>query len=621
MVIVLFVKVLISARFLLVRFQIEAICKKTTPRQILKELDNLKDSPEGLLDRTYGRVMDDLRKQPESCELALKVFAWLVRAGRPLTLSEMRVAVSVEPDRYELDELDYPDPMTLLDVCGGLVTIDEETDGIRLAHYTVQEYLVQHAILPNAEFNLARACITYLSFDEFAKGHCESPYSFSSRIELFPLLEYAVDQLSFHLNTCDQNLTTDMVLRFLGNSGSFLSYSQVADVQNILSFHGWYWNSEIFEGSTLQLACSIGHLPAVLKLLEQATADEISAQNNSGETALHRAVRGNHEAVVRVLLERGADLSLCTNWLETPLHHAANWAYETVLGLLIEKGADISAQNTQGRTPLHGAASRKGDPEAVVRFLLDKGADHSALDESGETVLHSAVSAGNEAVVKTLLEKGADILAQTKTGGTALYFAARASNWVMVQVLLEKGADNLVLNERGEAALHGAAQTYRANGVVIKILIEGGADVSAQTKSGETALHFAIQYENEAALRVLLENGADHSIPDGEGKTALHLAALSGNETIVKMLLENGALVSVVAKDGATPLHNAADHGYKSIVQFLLEKGADHSALDYAGKTPLDYAILRKYHAQDETIQLLREKGAILTQGKAEEQA
>lgn len=140
--------------------------------KILAELESLKNSSsnEKLLDPTYNRIMETLRGKPKNCvTLALQVLSWLVMAKWTLTVDEIRIAVSVEPDRYELDDLDLPDIVTLLDVCAGLVTINEDTNTIRLAHYTIQEYLLNTSVIPgDAGLKVATACITYLSFDIFS---------------------------------------------------------------------------------------------------------------------------------------------------------------------------------------------------------------------------------------------------------------------------------------------------------------------------------------------------------------------------------------------------------------------------------------------------------------------
>ncbi|KAH7132772.1 ankyrin repeat-containing domain protein [Dactylonectria macrodidyma] len=56
----------------------------------------------------------------------------------------------------------------------------------------------------------------------------------------------------------------------------------------------------------------------------------------------------------------------------TPLSFAAESGQEAVVRLLLEKGAAIESKDDNGCTPLSLAAKR-GD-EAIVRLLLEKGA-------------------------------------------------------------------------------------------------------------------------------------------------------------------------------------------------------------------------------------------------------
>jgi ankyrin repeat protein len=57
----------------------------------------------------------------------------------------------------------------------------------------------------------------------------------------------------------------------------------------------------------------------------------------------------------RVLLDAGADIqarSRNDHYGDTPLHAAAHGNQKDVVRLLIERGADVDARNPAGRTPL-----------------------------------------------------------------------------------------------------------------------------------------------------------------------------------------------------------------------------------------------------------------------------
>ncbi|CAD7695035.1 unnamed protein product [Ostreobium quekettii] len=93
-----------------------------------------------------------------------------------------------------------------------------------------------------------------------------------------------------------------------------------------------------------------------------------------------------------------------------------------VVKLLLEKGANISARNKEGNTPMMYAAGHGHTP--VVDKLLDFGAPLDLVDENGDTVLHHAAKWGQMPVVKLLLEKGADTSIRNKEGVPHGYTAA-----------------------------------------------------------------------------------------------------------------------------------------------------------------------------------------------------
>ena len=63
---------------------------------------------------------------------------------------------------------------------------------------------------------------------------------------------------------------------------------------------------------------------------------------------------------------------------QTPLSWAAQNGHEAVVKLLLEKGADVESKSSNGRTPLSWAA--ENGHEAVVKLLLEKGADVESKD-------------------------------------------------------------------------------------------------------------------------------------------------------------------------------------------------------------------------------------------------
>jgi hypothetical protein len=94
-------------------------------------------------------------------ELAKRVLSWITCAKRPLTKLELQHALAIEVGNLELDEENLPQIEDMISVCAGLVTIDQESDIIRLIHHTTQEYFerTQNQWFPNAEADITKICV------------------------------------------------------------------------------------------------------------------------------------------------------------------------------------------------------------------------------------------------------------------------------------------------------------------------------------------------------------------------------------------------------------------------------------------------------------------------------
>jgi ankyrin repeat protein len=76
---------------------------------------------------------------------------------------------------------------------------------------------------------------------------------------------------------------------------------------------------------------------------------------------------------------------------------------ETVMKVLLEKGADIESKDNEGRTALMRAAIY--DQKTIVKLLLEKGADVNSKDNAGHTALWFAYKDRHQSIVDLLLQK------------------------------------------------------------------------------------------------------------------------------------------------------------------------------------------------------------------------
>ena len=125
------------------------------------------------------------------------------------------------------------------------------------------------------------------------------------------------------------------------------------------------------------------------------------------EQALEDAVANCDTALVKLLLDAGADPNVHNPYGTTVLERAVANCDTTLVKLLLDAGADPNLpDNPYGTTVLEKAVS-DCDTE-LVRMLLDAGADPNVHNPYGTTVLERAVANCDRALVKLLLDAGAD---------------------------------------------------------------------------------------------------------------------------------------------------------------------------------------------------------------------
>jgi hypothetical protein len=129
-----------SLRFLLAQLHLNSLIGSKSIKILRKALQEfLKGS--NAYDHAYKKAMDRIQRQIiNSREFAKQVLSWITYAKRSLTTLKLQHIFTVEIDETEFNENNLPKIENMISVCAGLITVDEESNIIRLIHYTIQEF-------------------------------------------------------------------------------------------------------------------------------------------------------------------------------------------------------------------------------------------------------------------------------------------------------------------------------------------------------------------------------------------------------------------------------------------------------------------------------------------------
>lgn len=105
-----------------------------------------------------------------------------------------------------------------------------------------------------------------------------------------------------------------------------------------------------------------GKTAKIEKLLQTAQASQlVNIRNKDGMTPLHRASVKGHVDIVRLLINKGADIEATDGRGWTPLHIAAMKGHAQIVELLTQSGAKLDAKDRRGMTPSDWARSQGHD--------------------------------------------------------------------------------------------------------------------------------------------------------------------------------------------------------------------------------------------------------------------
>ncbi|KAK3672326.1 putative ankyrin-repeat protein [Recurvomyces mirabilis] len=195
----------------------------------------------------------------------------------------------------------------------------------------------------------------------------------------------------------------------------------------------------------LHWAASYNRLPIVEILADQKGFDA-DAQDGAGWTALMMASSlKDADALVDLLLAKGADPATTTSNGQTALHFTASKSNLDTARKLIAHKASGRIKDKRGQLPLHRAAAIGHVP--MVKLLLEHKSQINAQDIDGLTALHHAISEGHGDTALVLLKAGAETDRKDGNGAFAIDLApdAKVRSYI-VRAAEEEGIELATVN-------------------------------------------------------------------------------------------------------------------------------------------------------------------------------
>ncbi len=141
-----------------------------------------------------------------------------------------------------------------------------------------------------------------------------------------------------------------------------------------------------------------GDVKTIKRLLAKDSS-LVNAKNEQGFSPLILAAYRNQPKILKVLIERGAQLDYASQE-GTALLGACFKGNLEIASLLVNKGASVNISGPSGVSPLIFAV--QSNKIELVKFLLTANADKNHKDIKGKSAADYAKEMGNEAILKVM---------------------------------------------------------------------------------------------------------------------------------------------------------------------------------------------------------------------------
>ena len=621
---------IIDSRFLAAKLHMDSLSTKLSVKALKKAIENLPRELNDLYDDALRRI--DAQNEDDR-EVAISLLRWVAYAYRPLTIPELEEALAIVPGEDDFDPEGLPLIHDALNACAGLLVVDDETEQVRMVHYTAQDYFdkLLESRFHGAHTTIAEHCITYLSYRVFQSYESETDSVEDDNSESDDSKDDDVENYENEIDEAENQVVHDDADE---EDDSENDDSEDEDVENN--------ENEIDEAKNQVINDDDDEEDD----FEGGDSEDDDVENNENEK--HNAKNqvlsvdaggyndsGDDEAEKQLIDDKASEAGNAGNKV-VDYDSGADDASE-------EDESEDQASKDDEALPFHlldyvsrhwashATAVQGVNVNAQIYNFLANGArvwlefSISAYDSPDDWRIHTndirmrpwhlrkctghAIAAyhGLDEVLRRLLKGSPNVNELTYTGVSALHLAAYRDHITAVNILLEYGASIECLAKCHATPLCIAVLGGSVN--VSHLLVQRGAKVNAGDKYGYAPFAIVKWDAPMPFLQSLLDEGAGLNTINYYGETQLCLRARNGDQETVRWLLDQGALVNHIPWRVNNPLTYAIENGSQSLVQILLDHGAEVNPEVEFYHSPLYKACLL---GQVELGRILEEHGALV---------
>ncbi|KAH6907880.1 hypothetical protein BKA70DRAFT_1189352 [Coprinopsis sp. MPI-PUGE-AT-0042] len=388
--------------------QLDALRGCASVYAVERTLEDFPCQIEEVYQQTWKRIKE---QSPDMFIVTRSTLIWVLCAVRSLKIEELRHAVATCPATHKFDCRRLVDEATLMGLCRGLVSIEEETNIVRFVHYTAKD-IVQGLVsesFPHPDSLPASVCMAILAEPRFQQTTVDDRGRLMDTLETETLVAYAYEHWSTHARKSLDDTT------LFGRLSQFIQGCCTFPV-GLLG--GPRWLVDILE--PIHMAAYFDFPLSVVGYGHLCNPNHPTP--HKGRTPLTLATWKNSLGAMTELLSLPDILvNAADKDGDIPLTYAMGLRKKGSLSLLLaHPKINVNARNPYGVTALMRVSSE----EKAVLLLTHPRIKPNLVNCNGVTALMYASCSGSLKVVKVLL---ADLRVQvnlkSKAGKTALDMA------------------------------------------------------------------------------------------------------------------------------------------------------------------------------------------------------